>query len=343
MPIATRTRRAAGSRSFCSRRERCAPRACFAEVASAFRIPRRRGYSRRPRDGRRGQSDPRPPLQTPRGISQTRNVSRKTIGRDPRCRLYVAARPTLSARRWARASPRASGGRRRRRTKRRPAIVSCDVVADRVTGLGRGFAFVRMRDARLAARVVAALDGANVEGRDRRPGGGGQTKDKSRRPEARRDADAAGRRVRVGGYARRSTHTRDRASARSVRALRPPCGRRRRAAVAAATDAAAAAAAAEMAAPAADPAFATDVLGAASSRRRSRRAAASRPATAATAAPETSPRRRRRRLLQSAVTRFFPSKPSVNVSRPPFVVGFSGEQKKGASHRRHLRFGNQYV
>ena len=46
-----------------------------------------------------------------------------------------------------------------------PAIVSCDVVCDRTTGLGRGFAFVRLSDARAAALATAALDSAEVEGR----------------------------------------------------------------------------------------------------------------------------------------------------------------------------------
>ena len=288
----------------------------FAEVASAFPHPPPPGFARADRAmDVRVKADPRPPLKTPRGdFPNEKRFSENESRRDPRCRLYVAKlAPTLSsaALKSRVAASLAEDAETAEDETGDPAIVSCDVVADRVTGLGRGFAFVRMRDARLAARVVAALDGANVEGRaivvrvaeDKR-------RTSRERPEGaagRADASGVGG-YGVGGYASPlDPYARPGVYANPYAHYDPRAVAAAEAAVAAANPALAAAAAAEMAARAADPAFATGTFySAPHSRRRSRRrrgvptrhgrdGRAGRPRRGAAAAA----------FLESAVTRLF--------------------------------------
>ncbi|UCE85718.1 MAG: RNA-binding protein [Deltaproteobacteria bacterium] len=60
-------------------------------------------------------------------------------------------------------------------------VESVNVIMDRETGRARGFAFVEMEDASVAAAAMRALDGSDLGGRslrvneaqDRRDGGGG--------------------------------------------------------------------------------------------------------------------------------------------------------------------------
>ena len=268
----------------------------FTEVASAFPHPPPPGFARADRAmDVRVKADPRPPLKTPRGdFPNEKRFSENESRRDPRCRLYVAKlAPTFSsaALQSIVAASLAEDAETAEDETGDPAIVSCDVVADRVTGLGRGFAFVRMRDARLAARVVAALDGANVEGRaivvrvaeDKR-------RTSRERPEGaagRADASGVGG-YGVGGYASPlDPYARPGVYANPYAHYDPRAVAAAEAAVAAANPALAAAAAAEMAARAADPAFATGTFYSAPHLRGGGAAgdAASRPATAATAAP----------------------------------------------------------
>ena len=143
----------------------------FSTRATAFPHPPPPGFAIEPFRAMdvRVKSDPRPPT-----VACVRDAQATSAhSHDPRCRLYVAKLPptfsgaelrslvaaSLAGSTAASAEPEdgdATGS---------PAIVSCDVVVDRLTGLGRGIAFVRMRDAHLAARVVAALDGVHVENR----------------------------------------------------------------------------------------------------------------------------------------------------------------------------------
>jgi RNA recognition motif-containing protein len=64
------------------------------------------------------------------------------------------------------------------------AVVSCDLIMDKMTGKTRGFAFVEMASPEDAAKAIAALNGKSVDGRaltvnearpreDRPRGGGG--------------------------------------------------------------------------------------------------------------------------------------------------------------------------
>ena len=264
----------------------------FANVASAFPHPPPPGFARADRAmDVRVKADPRPP---PRGDASTgvpHRSEKRNESADPRCRLYVAKlAPTFSseALKSRVAASLAEDVEAAEDAPGDPAIVSCDVVADRVTGLGRGFAFVRMRDARLAARVVAALDGAEVEGRaivvrvaeDKR---------RRERPEgAAGRVEASGVPVHGGGYASPlDPYARPGVYANPYAHYAPRAVAAAEAAVAAANPALAAAAAAEMAARAADPAFATGAFYSPPHLRGGfpAGAAVSRPATAATAAP----------------------------------------------------------
>ena len=260
----------------------------FANVASAFPHPPPPGFARADRAmDVRVKADPRPP---PRGDFPVRSEKRDESA-DPRCRLYVAKlAPTFSSaalksRVAASLAEDAGSADAAEDAPGDPAIVSCDVVADRVTGLGRGFAFVRMRDARLAARVVAALDGAEVEGRAIVV----RVAEEKRRRE--RPEGAAGRvdtHIHGGGYASPlDPYARPGVYANPYAHYDPRAVAAAEAAVAAANPALAAAAAAEMAARAADPAFATGAFYSPPHLRGGfpAGAAASRPATAATAAP----------------------------------------------------------
>ena len=231
-------RRAAGSRSFCSRRRaRRAPRRRTSPKSrQRSRIPRRRGsLAPTGADGRQGQSRPETSSKNAeRGFPKRETFLGKRIAEGPAVSpVRREARADPLERGAARASPRAGGGRGDGEDETGdPAIVSCDVVADRVTGLGRGFAFVRMRDARLAARVVAALDGANVEGRaivvrvaeDKRRTKSRATEKARRDARTRRSRRVRSRRVRFAARPVRATGR----LRESVRALRPPCSRRRR-------------------------------------------------------------------------------------------------------------------
>ena len=264
----------------------------FANVASAFPHPPPPGFARADRAmDVRVKADPRPP---PRGDFPVRSEKRDESA-DPRCRLYVAKlAPTFSSaalksRVAASLAEDAGSADAAEDAPGDPAIVSCDVVADRVTGLGRGFAFVRMRDARLAARVVAALDGAEVEGRAIVVRVAEEKRRRERPEGAAGRAEASGvHGVHGGGYASPlDPYARPGVYANPYAHYDPRAVAAAEAAVAAANPALAAAAAAEMAARAADPAFATGAFYSPPHLRGGfpAGAAASRPATAATAAP----------------------------------------------------------
>ena len=144
----------------------------FARAASAFPHPPPPGFARADRAmDVRVKADPR--LSRPKP-----SAPRESESADPRTRLYVAGlAPSFSGaalRSLVVASLTSANAADANAADANAAdanatgdlaIVSCDVVVDRTTGLGRGFAFVRTRDARVAARVAAALDGAEVEGR----------------------------------------------------------------------------------------------------------------------------------------------------------------------------------
>ena len=259
----------------------------FAAAASAFPHPPPPGFA--PADRAmdvRVKADPRPPPSARAAVPEKRNESA-----DPRCRLYVAKlAPTFSsaALQSRVAASLAEDAEAAEDAPGDPAIVSCDVVADRVTGLGRGFAFVRMRDARLAARVVAALDGAEVEGRAIVVRVAEDKKRRERPEGAAGRAEASGVLVHGGGYASPlDPYARPGVYANPYAHYDPRAVAAAEAAVAAANPALAAAAAAEMAARAADPAFATGAFYSPPHLRGGfpAGAAVSRPATAATAAP----------------------------------------------------------
>jgi hypothetical protein len=155
-------------------REEAAARAAatyFSTRAAAFPHPPPPGFAREPFRAMdvRVKADPRPQTAAVR-VAQTTPVT----SHDPRCRLYVAKLPHTFSSAELRSLVAASlAGSTAGSTAEfedgdatgEESIVSCDVVVDKITGLGRGFAFVRMRDARVAARVVAALDGVHVENR----------------------------------------------------------------------------------------------------------------------------------------------------------------------------------
>jgi RNA recognition motif-containing protein len=161
--------------AFVQFREEAAARAAatyFSTRAAAFPHPPPPGFKREPFRAMdvRVKADPRPQTAAVR-VAQTTPVT----SHDPRCRLYVAKLPHTFSSAELRSLVAASlAGSTAGSTAEfedgdkssgEESIVSCDVVVDKITGLGRGFAFVRMRDAEVAARVVAALDGVQVEGR----------------------------------------------------------------------------------------------------------------------------------------------------------------------------------
>ena len=157
--------------AFVQFREEAAARAAatyFSTRAAAFPHPPPPGFAREPFRAMdvRVKADPRPQTAAVR-VAQTTPVT----SHDPRCRLYVAKLPhtfssaelrSLVAKSLAGSTAEIEDGDK---SSGEESIVSCDVVVDKITGLGRGFAFVRMRDAEVAARVVAALDGVHVENR----------------------------------------------------------------------------------------------------------------------------------------------------------------------------------
>lgn len=161
--------------AFVQFREEAAARAAatyFSTRAAAFPHPPPPGFKREPFRAMdvRVKADPRPQTAAVR-VAQTTPVT----SHDPRCRLYVAKLPHTFSSAELRSLVAASlAGSTAGSTAEvedgdkssgEESIVSCDVVVDKITGLSRGFAFVRMRDARVAARVVAALDGVHVENR----------------------------------------------------------------------------------------------------------------------------------------------------------------------------------
>ena len=160
--------------AFVQFREEAAARAAatyFSTRAAAFPHPPPPGFAREPFRAMdvRVKADPRPQTAAVR-VAQTTPVT----SHDPRCRLYVAKLPHTFSSAELRSLVAASlAGSTAGSTAEfedgdatgEESIVSCDVVVDKITGLSRGFAFVRMRDARVAARVVAALDGVHVENR----------------------------------------------------------------------------------------------------------------------------------------------------------------------------------
>ena len=207
----------------------------FAEVASAFPHPPPPGFAAPTARWTSGSKPTRDLLYKRReGISQTRNVSRKTnrggtavspVRRE--ARADPLERGAEIARRREPSGGRGDGGGRNRRPRHRLR----DVVADRVTGLGRGFAFVRMRDARprraswrrSTARTWRA---ARSSSGWRRTNEGQVASGPKARRDARTRAESAG--TESAGTLRRSTRTRDRASTRIRTRTTTPVRRRRR-------------------------------------------------------------------------------------------------------------------